>query len=321
MGGDHGLRTTIPAALQILQAIPELELYLVGDRDQIVAALPHPPESYPRLKIVHSALAVGMDDKPSYALRHKRDSSMGLALQMLKQQQVDAVVSAGNTGALMALGCQLVERLPKVRRPAICALFPARGGFTVGLDMGANLGSSAEELQQLARMGSALFASMTGELRPRVGLLNIGEEHIKGTEVVREAAALLESDQRLNYQGFVEGGDYFSEQLDVVVSDGFAGNIALKACEGTANYIRSELVRFVDQHPMTRLMVLLFWPLLRRFRKEIDPRRYNGAALLGLQGIVIKAHGSSDQTGYYAALEQAVQSVRSNLISTLSEQL
>ncbi len=321
MGGDLGLRATLPASLQILQDIPELSIFLIGDRDAITAALPRKALGNPRLNIVHASEVVGMDEKPSYALRHKRDSSMGLALQMLKQGQVDAVVSAGNTGALMALGCQLVERLPQVRRPAICALFPAKNGFTLGLDMGANVASSAEELHQFATMGAALYTAITERESPRVALLNIGEEVMKGTEVVREAAERIKADSTLNFLGFVEGGDYFSERVDVIVSDGFAGNVALKACEGTAHYVSAELNRFSSQHPMARFFAAMFWPLIQKFRREIDPRRYNGAALLGLNGIVVKAHGSSDQSGYYAALYHAVQTVRSDLISNISRQL
>jgi phosphate acyltransferase len=321
MGGDLGLRASIPASLKALKDYSDLHLTLVGDQSLIKAELSGADCDWNRLTVLHSDAVVDMDEKPSHALRHKRDSSMGVALQLLGNGQVDAVVSAGNTGALMALACLHLGRLPGLRRPAICAAIPAVDGFTLALDLGANVECSASELHQFATMGSALYKVLTGCDKPRVGLLNIGEEIIKGTQVVRDAAELLDRDQAINYIGFVEGGDYFSAAVDVVVSDGFAGNVALKASEGTANYISGRMQDFLQRHWGLRLLKGIMAPAIRRFRGEIDPRRFNGAAFLGLNGVVVKAHGSSEAVSYFSALQQAIRAAKSGLPKLIEESL
>ncbi len=321
MGGDFGLRSSIPASILALNENSALHITLVGNEPAVREALVGTDVDFSRLSIVHAPDVVAMDDKPSQALRGKRQSSMAIALELLRDGQVAAVLSAGNTGALVAMGCVIVQRLDGVRRPAICAPLPSDQHHTYMLDLGANVECSAEELRQFAVMGSALCASVDGVVTPRVGLLNIGEELTKGTQLLKEAAALLRDDSRLNYIGFVEGGDIFGDRVDVVVCDGFAGNIALKVSEGAASYINRTLRKQLRESLWGRLAGLLLLPVLRRFQRRHDPRHYNGAVLLGLNGLVVKSHGSSDVAAYLAAIRQTTRALGQDLPKRIAEQL
>lgn len=322
MGGDFGLRTTVPASLKSLARSSDLHITLVGDRAAIDAELKrHRRADTSRLAILHADDVVADDDKPSQILRAKRRSSMAVALEALRDGRVSAVVSAGNTGALMALSCMIVERLPGLRRPAICAPIPSISGHTYLLDLGANVDSDPATLYQFATMGQALSRVVDYLDSPRIALLNIGEEMIKGTRCVQDAAALIAGDPQLNYVGFIEGNGLFSNRADVVVCDGFVGNIALKVCEGTASFIGRQLRDRFQRGLYGRLAGLTVAPLFNAFYKKIDPRRYNGAALLGLQGVVVKSHGGAGVMGFSEAIGHAASSVRRDLPAMIADQL
>ena len=322
MGGDFGLRTTVPASLQSLKRCSDLHITLVGERASIENELKrHRRADLSRLEILHADDIVADDDKPSQSLRDKRASSMAVALEALRDGRVSAVVSAGNTGALMALSCMIVSRLPGVRRPAICAPIPSMHGHTYLLDLGANVDSDPANLYQFATMGQALSRVVDDLDSPRIALLNIGEELIKGTRSVQEAAALIAADEHLNYVGFIEGNALFSDRADVVVCDGFVGNIALKVCEGTASFIGRLLRERFHRGIYGRVAGLTMGPLFNAFHKKIDPRRYNGAALLGLQGVVVKSHGGAGVVGFSEAIKHASFSVRRDLPAMIAEQL
>jgi glycerol-3-phosphate acyltransferase PlsX len=307
MGGDVGPEVVVPAALRVLKrASDSLRLILVGQEDVLQACLAKcHAQSDPRLLIRHASQLVSMDESPAQALRVKKDSSMRVAINLVKQGEADACVSAGNTGALMATARFVLKTLPGIDRPAICTTLPTVRGHTRVLDLGANVDSKAEHLLQFAVMGSVL-AMVNGIAQPRVGLLNIGEEEIKGNEQVKDAARLLAATHDLNYIGFVEGDGIFLDDVDVVVCDGFVGNVALKSSEGVAKLIRYFMTQEFKRNLLTRLAGLVALPVLRAFGHKIDPRRYNGASLLGLQGIVIKSHGSADDLAFANAIEVAI---------------
>jgi len=311
MGGDQGADTVVPAALNTLERRPDLRLILVGDQETLRQRLQQAGghESGDRLHIHHASEVVGMDESPSRALRLKKDSSMRVAIDLVKGGAAQACVSAGNTGALMATARYVLKTLPGIDRPAISTSIPSIEGHTLVLDLGANVDCSAEHLFQFAVMGSVLANAVHGLERPRVGLLNIGEEEIKGNDQVKEAARLL-AESSLNYIGFVEGDDVYKGGVDVVVCDGFVGNVALKTSEGVAkmisHFMREEFRRTV----LTRLAGLIAMPVLRAFRRRIDPRRYNGASLLGLRGIVIKSHGGADALAFENAIDVAALEVQ-----------
>ena len=309
MGGDHGLRSSLPAAVNSLQRFPHLELTLVGIASQIRAALANVP---PRLQIVDAEQVVEMQDKPSTALRHKTRSSMRIALDMLVAGEVDAVVSGGNTGALMAMSLVVLRNLPGIERPAMCTALPTKKGHCLLLDLGANVDCDAAHLHQFALMGSALAAS-DGIDNPRVTLLNIGAESVKGNEQVKRAHEMFTADSQLNYCGFVEGDSLFDGIADVVVCDGFAGNIALKTCEGTASLISAKLRAQFSRTPFTRAVGALARPVLNALYRELDPQQYNGAVLLGVRGVVIKSHGNSSSAGFESAIARAVNAVDKDL--------
>lgn len=319
MGGDHGLRAVVPAAKSALLSTPHLEIVLVGHRAAIEAELR--PFLDPRLSIVHAESHVAMDESPAEALRQKRDSSMGIALQLLQQRRVDAVVSAGNTGALVGMARHLLETLPGVRRPAICAPMPGQDGPVYMLDLGANVDCAAHDLHRFASMGSALAAVLDSGKEPRVALLNIGEELIKGNEQVRFAAELIGEDPGLNYVGFVEGHEIFSNKADVIVCDGFVGNVALKVSEGTAAFVGKRINRDVGGVLATRLGKWLFSALVNKLYKRIDPSHYNGAALLGLDGVVVKAHGDSTALSFQYAINHARVAAEQKLPQRVAEYL
>ncbi len=305
MGGDHGPGVVVPAAVQALRHCPELELVLVGDQGVIEAQLVALKSSgHARLKIHHASQVVGMEEPPALALRNKKDSSMRVAINLVKQGQAQACVSAGNTGALMATARYVLKTLPGIDRPAISTSIPSINGHTHMLDLGANVDCTAEHLYQFAVMGSVLAGAIDNNAAPKVGLLNIGEEDIKGNEQVKDAARLLEQ-SALNYIGFVEGDDIYCGDVDVVVCDGFVGNVSLKTTEGVARMVAHFMRAEFKGSLYGRLAGLLAMPVLQRFKRRIDPRRYNGASLLGLQGIVIKSHGGADATAFENAIRIA----------------
>ena len=324
MGGDHGLGVTIPAALEFLHRHPTASVLLVGREPEIQAALSQNPRSrdlHTRISVQHTDEVVAMDDQPAVALKGKRRSSMRLAIEAVAQGDAHAAVSAGNTGALMAISRYVLKTLSGIDRPAIAASLPnSTGGATLVLDLGANVDCSAEHLVQFAMMGSALVTSLGGQARPSIGLLNVGEEIIKGNETVKQAGELLRATS-MNFIGNVEGNDIFKGTVDVIVCDGFVGNVALKTSEGLAQMMGSFLKKEFTQNWATRLLALAARPLLKRFARRVDHRRYNGAALLGLRGIVFKSHGSADAYAFRHALERAAEAASRGLNQRISQAL
>jgi len=321
MGGDHGASVVIPAALRFLKKRSGFSLLLVGDQAVIRAELAKLGASGDqRLEIQHASQAVDMDELPSKALRFKKDSSMRIAINMVKEGRAQACVSAGNTGALMATAKFVLKTLPGIDRPAICTSLPTTSGHTWMLDLGANIDSTPQHLFQFALMGSVLAQAIDGNQNPSVGLLNIGEEEMKGSETIKEAAILL-ADSQLNYAGFIEGDGIYTGKVDVVACDGFIGNIALKSSEGIAKMISYFIKREFTRNVFTRLAAIVALPVLKSFRKQIDPRRYNGASLLGLRGSVIKSHGSADVLSYSNAIEVAATVVERNVPDLIKSRL
>ena len=321
MGGDHGPKVVIPAALLALKSQPDVNLILVGDKDVIKEHLQQlNEEDNERLIIHHASQSVAMDESPALALRGKKDSSMRVAINLVKDGTAAACVSAGNTGALMATARFVLKTLPGIERPAIVSALPTVKGHTYVLDLGANIDSSAEHLVQFAVMGSVLAELIDGIDQPTVGLLNIGEEEIKGNERVKEAARLLKQTD-LNYQGFVEGDGLYAGEVDVLVCDGFVGNIALKASEGVIHMIRHFLRQSFGRNIFTKLAGLIASPVLKHFRDELDPRAYNGANFIGLQGIVIKSHGGTDEIGFANAINIAIIEAEHDVPSKISKHL
>lgn len=319
MGGDLGLRVSLPAVTQSLKLFPDIDFVLVGDGDAIRAALPRVNSD--RIDISHAPDVVAMSEKPSVALRRKRQSSMWVAIDLLHQAKVDAVVSAGNTGALMAIGCFLLGTMTGIARPAICSALPTVGGHCHLLDLGANVDSSAQQLYQFAIMAAALAAAIDSNPLPKIALLNIGEEAMKGNEQVKQAAKLIEADVDLNFIGFIEGDGLFSGDADIVVCDGFVGNVALKVCEGTAAHIRGVVKTQFGKNSLSRLAGAAAMPVLRRIYRILDPQQYNGASFLGLQGIVVKSHGNSSVESYIQAIAKARREVKFGIIEKIEKQL
>lgn len=321
MGGDHGPQVVIPAAISALQKHPDVELILVGDEATLQTALAQQtPENQARLQIHHASQVVAMDESPQTALRSKKDSSMRVAINLVKEGVAAACVSAGNTGALMATARFVLKTLPGIERPAIVTALPTMKGHTYVLDLGANVDSSAEHLVQFALMGSVLAELVDGKKQPSVGLLNIGAEEIKGSERVKEAARLL-GQTDLNYIGFVEGDGLYKGEVDVLVCDGFVGNVLLKASEGVAHMIRHYLRNSFKRNLFTKAAALIAYPVLKHFRKELDPRAYNGANFIGLQGIVIKSHGGADSFAFANAINIAVVEARKDVPNHISKHL
>ncbi len=316
MSGDYGLEVTVPAALNVLQRELNLHLILVGDPDGLQKQLSlHKSCKQDRLRIQPSSQVVAMDESPVQALRTKKDSSMWLALNLIKQGEAQACVSAGNTGALMAMARFILKTLPGVDRPAIVAMLPTmKANTTVRvLDLGANVDSEVEHLFQFAVMGSVLAEAVDGIERPTVGLLNIGSEAIKGNKQVKELAQLLLKTPSLNYVGYVEGDAIYQGVADIVVCDGFVGNIALKVTEGVAKLINYSMRCAFQRNWLTRLSGLAASHVLQRVRKQIDPEHYNGASFLGLQGIVIKSHGGANSVAFEHAINKAILEVQKNI--------
>ena len=321
MGGDSGLDVVVPAAIAAVNQHPDVQIILVGDAARLQPAITAAAATAnPRLKIHHASQTVEMDELASAAMRNKKDSSMRVALNLVKDGVANACVSAGNTGALMATSRFVLKMLPGIDRPAICTSLPSLTGHTWMLDLGANVDCNAEHLLQFSLMGSVLATAVDGNKHPRVGLLNIGEEEIKGNEQVKEAAQLL-SEGMPNYAGYAEGDDIYKGGFDVIVCDGFVGNVSLKSSEGVAKMIAAFIKQEFRRNIFTKLAALIAMPVLKAFRRRIDPRAYNGASLLGLRGIVIKSHGGADAFAFANAIRVAILQVRENVPERITKQL
>ena len=325
MGGDHGIEVTLPACRAFLDKHLDAELILVG-----TALALAPAAGWPRTKCVVATEVVAMDDSIEVALRRKKDSSMRVAIAQLRAAAgtdpvAHACVSAGNTGALMAVARYLLKTLEGIDRPAIAAVLPnRRDGFTTVLDLGANVDCTPEQLLQFAVMGSALVAAVNGKDEPSVGLLNIGEEAIKGSETIKRAGELLRAaaaDGHLNFHGNVEGNDIFKGTTDIVVCDGFVGNVLLKASEGLASMLSEFIRQEFTRNALTKLAALVAMPVLKHFKQRVDHRRYNGAALLGLRGLVFKSHGSADAFAFEQALTRAYDAARNRLLDRVHDRI
>ena len=320
MGGDHGPGVVIPAALDCLDIDPNLSLILVGDESVLTTAVSGSPHFGNRLSIHHASEVVEMHESPSKALRNKKDSSMRVAIDLVKQGTVGACVSAGNTGALMAISKFVLKTIPGIDRPAIIGSFPSLRGHTHVLDLGANVDCSAEHLLQFAIMGYELVRAVESNPEPKVGLLNIGEEEIKGNEQVKQAVKLI-AQSHINFIGFVEGNDIFTGDVDIVVTDGFIGNVALKASEGLAKMVNMALKQAFLKNPLTRMAGVVALPVLRAFRKRFDPRQHNGASLVGLRGIVVKSHGNADRVAFAKAIEIAVLEIQNAVPERIGQRM
>lgn len=324
MGGDFGPSVAIPAALKSLYLHPELSLVAVGDEAEIEQHLRGLPQDIrQRLEVFHTLIRMENSSKPETVLRKFKDSSMYLAVNMVKDGSVHACVSAGNTGALLLTGRHLLKTIPGITKPAIIASIPApiSGRRCYILDVGANINTNAEQLLEFAVMGSVLASSLNGIESPRIGLLNIGSEEHKGTEQIRLAARLLENTTALNYIGFVEGNEIFNGRVDVVVCDGFAGNITIKTSAGVVKVMEDLLKERTAKNWLTQLAALFAMPLLSPLKAQIDPARFNGASLLGLQGIIVKSHGNAQTEGFFHAIEQAVREVTDNVPELISSRM
>ena len=320
MGGDFGPKITVPASLNFLKSHPDASITLVGNESIIKKFLKKPIESVDRLSITHTTQFVTMDESPQSALKNKKSSSMRLAINLVKEGAADAIVSAGNTGALMATGRFVLRMLPGIDRPAIASFLPNQKGTSCMLDLGANADCTSHHLTQFAIMGSILSSVISKKKKPSVGLLNIGSESIKGNEVTKETYELLKK-SHLNFYGNVEGNDIFKGTTDVVVCDGFVGNISLKTTEGLAKMFADFLGQEFKKNIGTKFLALFSLPVLKAFKKRLDPRRYNGAAFLGINGIVVKSHGSADAFSFEHALMTAYEEANSKMIAKISKQL
>ena len=320
MGGDHGPSVTIPASINALSKYDQLHIILVGDKELIQTELQKNKYTNTRLSIQHASEVVEMDESPQSALKNKKDSSMRVAINLIKEEKAQACVSAGNTGALMATARYVLKMLPGIDRPAIASSLPSQKGTTYMLDLGANTDCTAENLLQFAVMGAMLVSSVTGNPKPSIGLLNIGSEDIKGNEIVKQAGELLRR-SHLNFYGNVEGNDIFKGTTDVVVCDGFVGNVALKSAEGIAQLMGRFLTQEFKRNWMTKSMAFVSLLVLNRFKKRLDPRRYNGASFLGLKGIVIKSHGGADSYSFFYAIRTAIEESKNNVLENIQKQL
>jgi len=305
MGGDIGVSAVVPAAADALRAIPDMKIILVGDENTLQkACYKHGLSQEGRVEIQHASQVVAMDEAPALALRSKKDSSMRVAINLVKQGQADACVSAGNTGALMATAKFVLKTLPGIDRPAICTALPTVTGHTHMLDLGANVECSPEHLLQFAVMGAVLVEAVDNNPSPKVGLLNVGSEDTKGNQLIKAANELI-LQSGISYEGFIEGDDIYTGRTDVVVTDGFVGNVSLKTAEGLSSLVTHVLRQQFSRNWLTKIVAMISLPVLKAVRKQLDPRRYNGASLLGLRGIVIKSHGSADRLAFRKAIEIA----------------
>ena len=321
MGGDFGPRVVVPAVHDILLRHPQLEVQLYGDQAEIQKYLTNFSDDLTsRLHIHHSLESITMADSISVALRQKKQSSMRLALEAVKHKQADACVSAGNTGALMALGRMLLKTCDGIERPAIMSALPTANGACYMLDLGANVGVSAHQLYQFAQMAHVVVSTITEVQQPRIRLLNIGEEEVKGNDTIREAHQLLKNSS-LNYLGFIEGNGIFADQADIVVCDGLHGNIALKTAEGVAHLFADSLKAEFSRNAFTKLMGLIAWPVLKRLKQRLNPAQHNGGPLVGLAGTVIKSHGGADREGFARALEVAIRAAEHDIPALIQGRL
>ncbi|MCY3751466.1 MAG: phosphate acyltransferase PlsX [Gammaproteobacteria bacterium] len=321
MGGDHGPGEIVPAAIHALKKHRDLELLLVGLEDIIKPRLAHlNHELAVRIQVLHAPEVVTMDEAPSSALRNKKNSSMRFAIEQVKKGQAQACVSAGNTGALMAISRYILKMLPGIDRPAICTIIPGINSHTHILDLGANVDSSPEQLFQFAVMGAELTGAVENIRAPKVALLNVGTEENKGNDRVKKAKILLDR-SHINFIGFVEGNHIYSGDADVIVCDGFVGNIALKASEGVVEFFLHHVTDGFQQNLYSKLAALVSKPILESIHRKTDPRRHNGASLLGLRGIVIKSHGSADRLSFAHAIEEAMLEVEKNIPARITSRL
>ena len=321
MGGDYGIKVTVPASIQILQRFPEINIILVGNAVGIKRSLAKLKKSnHPRLSVLNATESVEMDESPQSALKNKKNSSMRLAINLVKSNEASACVSAGNTGALMATARFVLKMLPGIERPAIASNLPNRNGVTCMLDLGANTDSTPEQLLQFAVMGAMLTSTLTNKKNPSIGLLNIGSEDNKGNEVVKKTFELLK-ESHLNFYGNVEGDDIFKGTTDVVVCDGFVGNVALKTIEGVTKMFGNFLTAEYKKNWFTKIIALISLSLLKAFKRRLDPRRYNGASFLGLNGIVIKSHGSADILSFKTAIITAIEESENRVLEKIKKQI
>lgn len=322
MGGDHGLPVIIPACVNAAKKNPDLKLILVGHEGQIAACLKkYASTGNKQFSIVHASEVVAMDELPSHAMRNKKDSSMRVAINLVKEGQAQACVSAGNTGALMAIARFVLKTLPGIDRPAIIASLPTQHGKTRVIDLGANVDSCAEHLFQFAVMGSALIRAVDNQQHPKIALLNIGVEEIKGNDQVKRTAHMLAECSLMNYVGYVEGDQFYSGDIDLIVCDGFVGNVALKASEGLAKLMMVSLKDAFSSNILTKIGGFLALPALKALKKRMDPARYNGASLLGLNGIVVKSHGGAKEIAFQYAIEEARLEVKNNVVDLVRDQI
>lgn len=322
MGGDHGIDVTLPAVSAFLKKEPQAHVLLVGPQEQLQPKLGfYGLAAKPNINIIDAREVIAMDDDLVTALRRKRDSSMRVAVEQIKQQQAQAMVSAGNTGALMAISRMVLKTLPGIDRPAICTAIPTKKNHCYMLDLGANVEADAEHLLQFALMGNAVAQAVDGNTSAKIGLLNIGEEEIKGHDTIKAAAELLSQHPSLNYIGYVEGNTVFEGAADVVVCDGFVGNIALKTMEGVASMIGQMLKNEIQMSWPRKLAALLAVPILKGLQAQANPQRYNGATLVGLNGIVVKSHGGATVEGFEAAIHVAFREAKRDVLALISQAL
>ena len=318
MSGDHGVDSSVPAAINSLKLYDDLCLILVGDESQITELISDKikNEYINRYSIVHTKEFITMNDEVIAAIRSKKKSSMRLAINSVKDEDASACVSAGNTGALMVLSKIILKMIPGIDRPAICGALPTKNGQCYMLDLGANVECDSNHLYQFSIMGSALVQSLEINTKPVVGLLNIGSEDFKGNETIKKAGQLMNS-SNINYAGFVEGDDIFDGDFDVIVTDGFAGNIALKSIEGVAKVISHFIKKEFKKNLFTKFSAIIRYPVMSAVKKKVDPRQYNGASLLGLQGVVVKSHGGADSLAFEQAIKTAYFEVKNQILDKI----
>lgn len=323
MGGDYGPRSTIPAAIKAVEKFPYLHLYLCGHSQSIHTSLnKHNALGHPRLTVVHSEQVVNQDERPDLALRRKPQSSMRKALELVKDKKADACVSAGNTGALLAIARYVLKTLPAIKRPALISSLPTyEDDKVLLLDLGANIHHCSDTLFQFAVMGSVMAKEVEGIENPRIALLNVGEEDIKGAEHLKHTAEKLMRCEHINYVGFAEGNDIFAGKADVIVCDGFVGNVALKTIEGVAKLIISKLRAMSEDSILSKILIGILMPGIKKLFSKMNPDHYNGASLVGLRGIVVKSHGNASARAFYSAIKEAMKESQRNVPTKIKDKV